>query len=112
MPGPSSGHGQCRRCPGRHRWGEKRFEGGQSSDEPILLGGDEALPVLVLSEAQIGAANALVARGISHDLEQDLLLALVCEDDVEDWRHGHGTMTYADGRVESGQWENGTKFLG
>ena len=26
-------------------------------------------------------------------------------------RHGHGTMTYPDGRVESGQWGNG-RFLG
>ena len=26
-------------------------------------------------------------------------------------RHGHGTMTYADGRVESGKWEN-SNFLG
>ena len=25
--------------------------------------------------------------------------------------HGHGTMTYADGRVESGQWEN-NRFKG
>jgi hypothetical protein len=25
--------------------------------------------------------------------------------------HGHGTKTYADGRVESGQWENG-RFQG
>ena len=28
-------------------------------------------------------------------------------------RHGHGTMTYADGRVESGKWEKDTcRFLG
>eukprot|EP01048_Picozoa_sp_COSAG05_P007077 COSAG05_NODE_487_length_9342_cov_4.078979_5_plen_125_part_00 len=27
------------------------------------------------------------------------------------FRHGHGTGTYADGRVESGKWENG-RFLG
>ena len=32
--------------------------------------------------------------------------------EFRNWRyHGHGTMTYLDGRVESGKWENGS-FLG
>ena len=28
------------------------------------------------------------------------------------FRHGHGTKTYTDGRVESGQWDGKGSFLG
>ena len=30
---------------------------------------------------------------------------------TNDMRHGHGTVTWPDGRVESGQWKDG-RFLG